>query len=187
MTIKEGTPASPAQIKEAIEGLLWYHSIDVAPGVTTPGWFDLRHAVDAAGEVHDPLASQDFARPRHRAEPGRQVQRTAPISVLDPHGLARVEPDADRERERRIGDRGLHERGLQIDRGLDRLSGRREDGQYLVAAELEPRSTAGLEDRLGDRREAGGQDSSSFVATLLRERGVPADVGDQEDLERRRR
>lgn len=25
----------------------WYHTIDVAPGATTPGWFDLRHAVDS--------------------------------------------------------------------------------------------------------------------------------------------
>ena len=24
----------------------WYHTIDVAPGVTTPGWFDLRPIVD---------------------------------------------------------------------------------------------------------------------------------------------
>lgn len=24
----------------------WYHTMDVAPGVTTPGWFDLRHVVD---------------------------------------------------------------------------------------------------------------------------------------------
>ena len=24
----------------------WYHTIDVAPGVTTPGWFDLRPVVD---------------------------------------------------------------------------------------------------------------------------------------------
>lgn len=24
----------------------WYHTIDLAPGVTTPGWFDLRHVVD---------------------------------------------------------------------------------------------------------------------------------------------
>lgn len=23
----------------------WYHTMDIAPGVTTPGWFDLRHAV----------------------------------------------------------------------------------------------------------------------------------------------
>ncbi|MFH4351513.1 hypothetical protein WAJ70_20705, partial [Acinetobacter baumannii] len=24
----------------------WYHTIDVVPGVTTPGWFDLRPVVD---------------------------------------------------------------------------------------------------------------------------------------------
>ncbi|MBA3281033.1 MAG: hypothetical protein H0U29_02275 [Acidimicrobiia bacterium] len=24
----------------------WYHTIDVAPGVATPGWFDLRHSLD---------------------------------------------------------------------------------------------------------------------------------------------
>lgn len=27
------------------EHAFWYHTIDVAPGVTTPGWFDLRHAL----------------------------------------------------------------------------------------------------------------------------------------------
>lgn len=25
----------------------WYHTMDIAPGVTTPGWFDLRHVVDS--------------------------------------------------------------------------------------------------------------------------------------------
>lgn len=24
----------------------WYHTLDIAPGLTTPGWFDLRHAFD---------------------------------------------------------------------------------------------------------------------------------------------
>jgi len=38
------TTASEAQAR--IDELLWYHSIDVAPGVVTPGWFDLRHALD---------------------------------------------------------------------------------------------------------------------------------------------
>jgi tRNA (mo5U34)-methyltransferase len=28
------------------ENALWYHTIDVAPGVTTPGWFDLRPILD---------------------------------------------------------------------------------------------------------------------------------------------
>lgn len=25
---------------------LWYHTIDIAPGLTTPGWFDSRHTID---------------------------------------------------------------------------------------------------------------------------------------------
>ncbi|MHB8329179.1 MAG: class I SAM-dependent methyltransferase [Acidimicrobiales bacterium] len=29
--------------------LLWYHTIEVAPGVVTPGWFDLRPVVDQFG------------------------------------------------------------------------------------------------------------------------------------------
>jgi tRNA (mo5U34)-methyltransferase len=36
-------PAAEAQAR--IDELLWYHTIDVAPGVVTPGWFDLRHAL----------------------------------------------------------------------------------------------------------------------------------------------
>jgi tRNA (mo5U34)-methyltransferase len=39
--------ATPAQARAAIaENRRWYHSIDVAPGVTTPGVFDLRPVVD---------------------------------------------------------------------------------------------------------------------------------------------
>ncbi len=36
---------SDARQRVADHGL-WYHTIDIAPGLTTPGWFDLRHAVD---------------------------------------------------------------------------------------------------------------------------------------------
>ncbi len=46
MAIQEGASTSAAQMLAAIDELLWYHVIDVAPGVTTPGWFDLRHALD---------------------------------------------------------------------------------------------------------------------------------------------
>jgi tRNA (mo5U34)-methyltransferase len=38
------TTAQDAQAR--VDELLWYHTIDVAPGVVTPGWFDLRHALD---------------------------------------------------------------------------------------------------------------------------------------------
>jgi len=37
-------PLDPADV-ERINALDWYHTIDVAPGVHTPGWFDLRHAL----------------------------------------------------------------------------------------------------------------------------------------------
>ena len=33
-------------LQAQVDALTWYHTIDVVPGVTTPGWFDLRHALD---------------------------------------------------------------------------------------------------------------------------------------------
>ena len=37
----------PVDARRRIEAHdVWYHTIDVAPGVTTPGWFDTRHIVD---------------------------------------------------------------------------------------------------------------------------------------------
>ena len=37
-----------AEMQRAVDDHpFWYHTIDVAPGVTTPGWFDLRpHGTD---------------------------------------------------------------------------------------------------------------------------------------------
>ena len=32
--------------RRRVDELGWYHTMDVLPGVTTPGWFDLRHALD---------------------------------------------------------------------------------------------------------------------------------------------
>jgi tRNA (mo5U34)-methyltransferase len=41
------SPSKPTDPRAAIaEVPLWYHTIEVAPGVTTPGWFDLRPIVD---------------------------------------------------------------------------------------------------------------------------------------------
>ena len=40
-------PADPERAREAVaRNPLWYHTIDVAPGVSTPGVFDLRPVVD---------------------------------------------------------------------------------------------------------------------------------------------
>lgn len=41
------TSPPPAALQRAVDDHeFWYHTIDVAPGVTTPGWFDLRPIVD---------------------------------------------------------------------------------------------------------------------------------------------
>ena len=37
--------ADPDALQRQLDELLWYHSIDVAPSVSTKGWFDLRHAL----------------------------------------------------------------------------------------------------------------------------------------------
>jgi tRNA (mo5U34)-methyltransferase len=34
------------EVQRRLDELLWYHTVDVMPGVTTRGWFDLRHALD---------------------------------------------------------------------------------------------------------------------------------------------
>ena len=36
-------------LKERVGARSWYHTIELAPGVTTPGWFDLRPFMDAYG------------------------------------------------------------------------------------------------------------------------------------------
>jgi tRNA (mo5U34)-methyltransferase len=43
----ESAPIDSAAARQMVtEHPLWYHTMDVAPGVTTPGWFDLRPIVD---------------------------------------------------------------------------------------------------------------------------------------------
>ena len=36
---------SERQLREQVESRLWYHTIELAPGVITPGWFDTRGAI----------------------------------------------------------------------------------------------------------------------------------------------
>jgi len=40
------TTAALDDARKRVSELSWYHTMDVLPGVTTPGWFDLRHALD---------------------------------------------------------------------------------------------------------------------------------------------
>jgi tRNA (mo5U34)-methyltransferase len=39
------TGKAPADLQRELDELRWYHTIDLAPGVTTKGMFDLRHAL----------------------------------------------------------------------------------------------------------------------------------------------
>jgi SAM-dependent methyltransferase len=39
--------SSPSDLQRVVDSqLLWYHTMELAPGVVTPGWFDLRSCVD---------------------------------------------------------------------------------------------------------------------------------------------
>jgi tRNA (mo5U34)-methyltransferase len=40
------SPAEIAQLHDEVAGREWYHTLELAPGVVTPGWFDLRPALE---------------------------------------------------------------------------------------------------------------------------------------------
>jgi hypothetical protein len=130
--------------------------------------------------VRDRGAREDLRRPRDRAQPGREVQRAAAVAVVHGHRLTGVQPDPDRQRQGRVGDGRVDEPPLQLDRGPDRLPGRIEHHEGLVAAELHDRSVARPDGLPRDGGEPAGQESSGLVTALLREDRVAAYVGDQE-------
>jgi tRNA (mo5U34)-methyltransferase len=39
-------PGDAARLREEIDAIEWYHSLELMPGVVTPGWFDLREVTD---------------------------------------------------------------------------------------------------------------------------------------------
>ncbi len=110
---------------------------------------DVGDALDLPREVRDRRAREDLGRCGDAAETRREVERAAAVAVVDGDGLPGVEPDPDRERERRIRNRLVDEPPLELDRRADRLSSGVEDGEGLVAAELQVRSAPGLEDLAG--------------------------------------
>jgi hypothetical protein len=130
--------------------------------------------------VRDRRAGEDLRGRGDPAEACREVERASPVAALHRHGLAGVEPDADREGEGGIRDRRVHEAPLELDRRADRLPGRVEDGEGFVAPELDDGSASSLDTLTGDRGELPRELRSGLVAVLLGEDGVTADVGDQE-------
>jgi hypothetical protein len=69
---------------------------------------------------------------------------------------------------------------LEVDRGADRLAGRGEDAQRLVASKLEEGSTPRLDDLTRDVGELRRELGRGLVASLLGEQRVAANVRDQE-------
>ena len=117
---------------------------------------------------------------RGRAQTCGHVQRPPAKPVLHGHGLARVDPDPDGQRELWVG-RGLLAAGrLQLDGRPDRGHDRVEHRQRFVAAELDDLAAPGLDRFPRELRELRGQASSRLVATFAGERRVSADVADQE-------
>ncbi len=137
-------------------------------------------ALDLPREMRHRRAREDLRGGGDPAQPRGEVQRAAAVATLDGHGLARVEPDPDRQWKRRIRDGLVHEPPLELDRRADRLPGRIEDRQCLVAAELDDRPAAALDRFTRDRRELSRERRGGLVAVLLREDRVPANIGDQE-------
>jgi tRNA (mo5U34)-methyltransferase len=42
-------PIDPAEVRKRIDAHRWYHTLELAPGVMTPGWFDTRPALARIG------------------------------------------------------------------------------------------------------------------------------------------
>ena len=69
---------------------------------------------------------------------------------------------------------------LQLDRRPERAARRAEDGQRLVAAQLDQLAAPGLDALAGDLREACREAGRGLVAVLRGEARVAPDIRDQE-------
>ena len=121
---------------------------------------------------------------RQRTESRRDVQRSAAVgAVAHVDCLAGVDPDAHSEREVEVGIGLFNKDALHVHRGSNRLPGRLEDGQSLVAPDLDHAACPSVDDLLDDVLELRGEARSCLVAVLLGETRVAANVGDQKRLD----
>src|SRR5436190_3871441 len=146
---------------------------------------DVLQALDLPCEMRHTRAHEHFARAGERAEPGREIERSAAVAAVDRHRFASVEPDPDSEGQARIGDRLRNEALLQRRRRAQRLPRRIKYGQRLVAAQLDERTAVRLDRLARELREPRRQPRSRFVAALLGEPRIAADICDQERLDPR--
>ena len=140
-------------------------------------------AVDPQCKVDDLPASEHLAGACERAEPSGDVQSAAPVAAFDGHRLAGVEPNPDRERKARIGDRLFDEPLLKGDGAADGRARRTEDDQRFVTAKLEHVAPVSLDHGACHLGEAPCEASGVLVPPFLREGRVAADIGDQERVD----
>ena len=138
-------------------------------------------ALDRAGQVDQALTAEDLAGTGLAAEPRREVQGPAAEPALDRNRLTGVQPDPDGEREIRGGPRRLKEARLQVDRRPDGLTGGTEHRERFVSPQLDHGAVPGLNVLSNDVGEPRRQTCGRFIAPLLGEHGVPANVRDHED------
>jgi hypothetical protein len=143
-------------------------------------------AVHLAGHQDDAVTRQHVPGARERAKPGREVQCAAAKPVLCLHRFSRLEPDPHAHRQRGVLPDRVGEALLQGDGRAKRLAGRVEHAKRLVTAQLDCPSAPGADDLSRQLGEARGQPRGLLVASLARERRVPADVRDQKGANRRR-
>src|SRR4029079_17183343 len=94
--------------------------------------------------------------------------------------------DPDGQRQLRTCARLIGKGVLELDRAAKRLAGRVEDGQDLVAAQLDKLAIPRLDGLLRDLREGYREPRCGLVTVLGRKAGVAADVPDEERPDRGR-
>ena len=141
----------------------------------------LESQVGRVGETAgDRLGDEDLARAGVGAQTRRHVERGTAEAALDGDRLTGVDPDADVQRQRRIGRVLLRAQRLELERGPHRLRGNGEHAQRLVAAKLEHLAAAGLDGVARQVGEHAREPCGRRVAVLAREPRVSADVRDHE-------
>ncbi len=133
-----------------------------------------------AGEEDDALTGQDLPRPGSAAESCGEVEGSPAIAALERNRLARVQADADGKGKRRVRFGLFQESLLEHRRGADGLTRRVEDGERFIPPELDHRAAVIVHRLAGDPGETCRELGGGFVAALLREQCVAADVRDQE-------
>src|SRR5439155_9909664 len=138
------------------------------------------NALDRTGHVNHALTAEDLTRPCLAAQPGREVQGPTAEPALDRHRLAGVQPDPHGKREVRDGPRCVKKPHLQLDRRPDGLTGGMEYREGFISPELDNGPVPSLDVLSNDPGEPRRQPGSRFIAPLLGERGVSANVRDEE-------